>query len=250
VTDTDVSLELQYSRWKAALTQPGCSACRISKDYVTRYMITLVREGKSHDEVYTRIELAWGFCERHARVLKAIGPAKLGNGMSPTRLCIWLLKALSRRLTSSRPSAVTGPRSSVQNTRWIWRKRSPGKGPAKQLDAKGRCPACEDLSRSERSLLWGLQRFLSPIRGDETIRQLYRASDGLCLPHFRLAIEEVEEKASHDLLLQVQKATLSRVSGHLKEYLRKHDYRYAHEPMLEAEATSCRRAITLFVGER
>lgn len=41
-----------------------------------------------------------------------------------------------------------------------------------------------------------------------------------------------------------------RLSRNLKEYLRKHNYRYTHEPMSEEEATSYLRAIALFVGER
>jgi len=82
------------------------------------------------------------------------------------------------------------------------------------------------------------------------IQHLYQTSDGLCFPHLRLALEEVEEQASLDLFLQVQEQALSRLSGNLKEYLRKHDYRYTHEPMSDAEATGYLRAIACFVGER
>ena len=245
-----MSLDLQYSRWTAALKQAGCPACRIMRGEARKYMITLVREGKSHDEVYMRIQGAWGFCERHARMLKEIGPAKLGDGMSPTRLCSWLLGALSMRLSKAERSTRTAPPSGPQMARWIMRKALPGEGIAKHTDAKGGCPACEDLSKYEQSLLWGLQRFLSPTKGDETIRRMYQASNALCLPHLRLALEEVEEPGSADLLLGVQAQALTRLSGNLKEYLRKHDYQYAHEPMAEAEAASYLRAIALFVGER
>ena len=96
-----MSLDLQYSRWTAALKHAGCPACQIMKGEARRYITTLVREGKSHDEVYTRIQRAWGFCERHAQMLKEIGPAKLGDGMSPARLCAWLLGALSMRLSKA-----------------------------------------------------------------------------------------------------------------------------------------------------
>jgi len=60
----------------------------------------------------------------------------------------------------------------------------------------------------------------------------------------------VEERASCGLFLQVQEHALTRRSVNLKEYLRKHDYRYTHEPMSDAEATSYLRAIACFVGER
>lgn len=211
-------------------------------------MIALVREGKSHDEVYARVELAWGFCERHVGLLKEIGPAKLADGMSPARLCAWLLEALSRRLSNCKGSAQRSS-SKSQKSRWFSRRVLPGEGIAKQLEPKRSCPACQDLSGYERSLLWGLQRFLSATKGDETIRALYRASNGLCFPHLRLTLEEVEQPASADLLLEVQQRALAKLSGNLKEYLRKHDYRYRHEPMREAEATSYLRTIALFVGE-
>jgi hypothetical protein len=213
-------------------------------------MITLVREGKSHDEVYIRIQRAWGFCEGHGRMLKGISPAKLGDGMSPARLCSWLLGALSMRLSKALQSTRTSLSPRIQGRRWLRRKRPPGEGIAKQLEVEGRCPACEDLTRYERSLLWGLQRLLSETKGEETIRHLYHASHGLCFPHLRLALEEAEEPSSVDLLLQVQEQALSDLSWNLKEYLRKHDYRYRLEPMTQAEATSCLRAIALFAGER
>lgn len=245
-----MSLDLQFSRWTAALNQTGCPACRIMKDQARRYMITLVREGKSHDEVYMRIQRAWGFCERHARLLKEIGPAKLGDGMSPTRLCAWLLGALSMRLSRAERSARTPSSPRTRAPRWLMKKALPGEGTAKRLEAKEGCPACEDLSRYERSLLWGLQRLLSPTKGDERIRHSYQASDGLCFAHLRLSVEEIEDEASLDLLLLAQEEALDRLSALLKEYLRKHDYRYRHEPMAEAEATSYLRTIALFVGER
>lgn len=65
--------------------------------------------------------------------------------------------------------------------------------------------------------------------------------------HTRLS---AEEQGSADMLLGVQEQALARLSGNLKEYLRKHDYRYSHEPVSEAEATSYLRAIAFFVGER
>lgn len=245
-----MSLDLQYSRWTAALKHAGCPACQIMKGEARKYITTLVREGKSHDEVYTRIQRAWGFCERHVQMLKEIGPAKFWDGMSPARLCAWLLGALSMRLSKAERSTRTPPSPRAQAPRWLRRKAVPGEGIAKHLEAKGDCPACEDLSRYERSLLWSLQRFLVPTKEDETIRRLYQASDGLCFPHLRLALEEVEEQPSVDFLLQVQEQALTRLSVNLKEYLRKHDYRYTHEPMSDAEATSYLRAIACFAGER
>ena len=220
------------------------------KGEARKYITTLVREGKSHDEVYTRIQRAWGFCERHAQMLKEIGPAKLGDGMSPARLCAWLLGALSMRLSKAGQAIPTSFSPRRQTFRRIGRKALPGEGIAKHLEAKGDCPACEDLSGYERSLLWGLQRFLSPTKGNEMIQHLYQTSDGLCFPHLRLTLEEVEEQPSVDFLLQVQEQALTRLSVNLKEYLRKHDYRYTHEAMSDAEATSYLRAIACFVGER
>jgi len=220
------------------------------KDQAQKYMVTIIREGKSHDEVYARIERAWGFCERHARMIKQIGPARLGDGMSPARLCAWLLGELRARLfKAERPTRTSAPPSN-QTFRWLRRKLSPGERAANQLEAKGVCPVCDDLSRYERSLLWGLQRFLSPTRGDQRIRQLFKASNALCFPHLRLALEEVEDQESAGVLLQVQEQALAQLSGNLKEYLRKHDYRYRHEPMREAETSSYLRAIAMFVGER
>ncbi|MFN3477648.1 MAG: DUF6062 family protein, partial [Candidatus Methylomirabilales bacterium] len=82
---------------------------------------------------------------------------------------------------------------------------------------------------------WDLRRFLS--------------SSNLCLPHFRMTLEEAEDRTAVETLIEVQRARMTTLLTDLEEYLRKHDYRYAHEPY-GSEKNSWIRALELFVGRR
>jgi len=113
---------------------------------------------------------------------------------------------------------------------------------------RGECRACRDCRSAEETFAWAFTRSLSSGESDGVFRDLFRKSGGLCLPHFRLALLRVEDESARDLLVEVQRQKMGHLLAELAEYLRKHDYRYAHEPYgLEADAWI--RAIALFTGE-
>jgi hypothetical protein len=59
---------------------------------------------------------------------------------------------------------------------------------------------------------------------DPTVRDSYRAGDGLCLPHIDQALQA--DDAGAKALAQDAVEMLGTIVGDLDEYIRKHDYRF------------------------
>jgi hypothetical protein len=201
------------ARWKAALDMSGCPVCRLAHEASRDLLIHVLREGKAHADVYEHVRGAGGFCEDHTRTLQRLGSQKLGNRRSLARLYGWLLDDLASDLT---------PRSS--------------------------CPACEAAEQYERVSLAAVRDLLHPVTGDPDLRERFEEGEGLCLNHFVAATSLVADGESLWILTDVQARSWDRLSRDLKEYLRKHDYRFSHEPKTPAEEHSWVRAVATISG--
>ncbi len=201
------------ARWDAALRAGGCPVCRMVGEAVRDYLAHVLREGKAREEVYRRIQDAAGFCEAHTEVLVSLGAESLGDRRSLLRLYSWLVADLA---TGSSPRAS--------------------------------CPACETAVDYERACLAALRDFLHQTSGDPELRRQYADGPGLCRAHFAAAASRVEENESLRFLAEVQARSWAALSRPLKEYLRKHDYRFSHEPKTPEEEASWIRAVATISG--
>ena len=204
---------LTLARWKTVLELPGCPVCRLAHEAGRDFLIHVLREGKAHIEVYERIRQAGGFCESHTRTLQRLGSERLGDRRSLARLYGWLLDDLGSSLLQH-----------------------------------GSCPACEAEEQYERASLAALRDLLHPETGDPDLRKRFEKGEGLCLNHFVAAASLVKDRESLVILTDVQAQSWDTLSRDLKEYLRKHDYRFSHEPKTPAEETSWVRAVAVISG--
>jgi hypothetical protein len=204
---------LTLARWKSALDSAGCPVCRLAQEAGRDLLIHVLREGKAREDVYKRVREAGGFCEDHTRVLKWLGEKGLGDRRSIARLYGWLLDDL-----------VSG------------------------LAHHDSCPACEAAKEYERVSLTALRDLLHPVDGDGDLRKRFRDGPGLCRAHFVRAASVIEEGESLRILADVQARAWEVLSKDLKEYLRKHDYHFRHEPKTPAEEHSWMRAVATISG--
>jgi hypothetical protein len=204
---------LTLARWKAALDMAGCPVCRLVQEADHDFLVHVLREGKARAEVYERIRDAGGFCEGHTQVLRRLGVQRLGERRSLARLYGWLLDDLASDRT---------PRDS--------------------------CPACEAAKEYERVSLTALRDLLHPVTGDPDLRERFEQGEGLCLSHFAAVASLVEDRDSFRILSDVQARSWEVLSRDLKEYLRKHDYRFSREPKTPAQENSWVRAVATISG--
>jgi len=240
-----VSYDLTYIALKEALMAEGCSLCRLREHSGRKYLSWLLHE--QINDMATRLKLAqsWGFCRDHAWQLQELEWERCKDGMGTAILWEWLVERY-RTILQQHPEEPVVPKRRLFR-RWPRRRRSSTAEQLLQAFAPpGSCPVCASQQQSERYALWVLSQHLG-VEG--SFRALYKQSTGLCMPHFRAALAAAQNEPVVRFLVEVQLETLTRLGGELSEYLRKHDYQFAHEPY-GSEADAFIRATEILVGRK
>jgi hypothetical protein len=240
-----VSYDLTYIALKEALRAEGCSLCRLREHSGRKYLGWLLHEQVNDMAIRLKLAQSWGFCRDHAWQLQELEWERCKDGMGTAILWEWLVERYRTILRQHLAEPV------VPKTRLFrrWPRRRPSSTAEQPLQAfapRGPCPVCASQQQSERYALWVLSQHLAE---EESFRALYKQSMSLCMPHFRAALEAAQDEQVVRFLLEVQLEMLTRLGGELNEYLRKHDYQFAHEPY-GSEADAFIRATEILVGKK
>ena len=111
------------------------------------------------------------------------------------------------------------------------------------LSPQSPCPVCAGLQISQDYYLTALLNYLA---GPDELASLYRASEGLCLSHFRLALSRVSNPETFERLVEAQRTVWQRLQADLREFIRKNDFDVKEE--FGPEGDSWRRAIEAISG--
>lgn len=228
---------IAYFHLRDAFQEEGCPVCRLLAKRSFAALEGLLWEQVTDPITRERLRNAHGFCNWHAWMLPRILTGRSGVAIIYEDLLgdqIEQLRALRQ---------VLRPRSAWERLKGFfihlarlpfptWRHR------------KSPCPICRYGSFEEANYLRTLLDFLPELE----FAQDFKRSFGLCLPHLALAVEREWDHPHLGTLLELEVKKLEDLKGELEEFIRKFDYRFAHEPMGE-EGTSWWRAIELFVGK-
>jgi hypothetical protein len=228
--------QLHAAFLKEALRKPGCPLCRMLRDADRYYLKVFLREGKYDGRMLLRLLDSWGLCAGHAGALVYMEPVEHGDGLGTGTLYEWLLDQARNRL---------GDRRCIDRLYgWLLDDLASGPGP------RDPCPACEAAEQYERASLGALRDLLHPLSGDPKLRAQVESGEGLCREHQVRAASRLEEGESLRLLVDAQARAWEELSRDLKEYVRKHDYRFSQEPKTPAEEQSWLRAVAGISGAR
>lgn len=222
--------DVLYHELLEALQAGGCAICRLARRASDSYLHALIYEGVTDPALRERLRDARGPCYRHAWRLANQRGAVLGTAIIYRDVINTLLKALEAAQEAPAP-----------------RFRLPGRSQpelGQQLAPAGQCPACH----LERDAEQRTARILLQHVDDSDIRQAYITNGGLCLPHFREVLAYANGPASRSLG-GWQAEAWRRLRTELDELIRKHDHRFRHEPVTEAESVSWQRAVAAAAGE-
>lgn len=179
----------------ARLEKPGCFICREAVTNLHRYYFWFLVEQYANIPTMDRLQRAHGFCLRHTRHLlerKAPDPISYVAGYV-LRYCADWLQSLQAAGTPERYGS--------------WAKRQPASRPFRPAVS---CPACEQEQGSSQLFAEVLVGCLK----DADIARAFRASDGLCLPHF-LAAAHVAGWETLQILAEGQIRHLEEARTHL-----------------------------------
>ena len=233
-----VDKHIAYQKLCEVLDLPGCPVCRLTLEAVASYLDQLMYADVNAINIRERLRLARGFCPEHARQVIEIGHA-LGVAIIYKDVIDNLIRALAaghyrtpslwRRVLEARDSvrACTATADLVST-----------------LGPQQMCPACAERRMMEDVYLGTLNDHLEE---DPEFLEAMRQSDGLCLSHFRRALELVRTQRAYEFLVELQLDQWQALSQELSEFIRKNDYRFRHEGF-GAEGDSWLRAVQQIIG--
>ena len=207
-----------------------------------RYLDSQFYENVNSPAWRDHLRSSLGFCHGHAwlGVNKRLGDA-LGYSIIYHDILNHLLRSLKDDTRSER---AQGRRRSV-----LGQIPESLRGAVEKLMAaltqRKRCPACEHRQEITRNLLSALvEDLLTP-----EMTEALQASEGLCLPHLRRALDYVSESSGYEALLKIHRANLEGLRNDLAEFIRKSDYQVIKEGF-GREGDAWLRAIGKIVGNR
>ncbi len=207
----------------------GCPLCRLSSKAEAAYIASLSYERVLDLNTRDILKASRGLCAHHSRVWQHLQGSALGIAI------VYRVSVLDL-LRDTDPDRAPD--------RSPFRRRSPAGAAAARLASSGPCPACEvgsaAATRFGEVLLEGI---MAPEMG-----RLLTTCGGLCLPHLREVLRLPQAAPAYDALMRSQREAWQRLVGELEEFIRKNDYRFAGEPMSDAEALSWTRALDALVG--
>ncbi len=213
-----------YFNFLDALKEQGCPICFLIRGNARKFMEDFLYESVNDPGLRQEIKAAQGFCNRHAWQLE-----KFGDGFGQTIVYSDLMDIILKKLET--------PDASLP-IKEVLKKISPGMG-KKQI-----CMFCrQEREAEERYICVFWESFSEP-----EFSVSYKNSFGLCLPHIAFALKKCRNKKSGKELLEIESPKLSSLIGELKEFSRKHDYRFSNEK-IGKEGDSWIRAIEKMVGK-
>jgi hypothetical protein len=215
-----------YHELVEVLQAGGCPLCRMGRRASDSYVGALLHEGVTDPDLREKLRAARGLCHRHAWRMARQRGSVLGSAIIYRDVVNTVIKALE--------AGEAAP------SRWRTRSKQIISG---GVAATAPCPACvlenDAVRRAAKTLLKHLER--------QEIAEGYLAAGGLCLPHFQEVVALASEGAARTLA-SWQATAYRRLRDNLDELIRKHDHRFAGEPISEAEADSWERAIAAVAG--
>jgi hypothetical protein len=209
---------------------------------VERYLDHQFYENVNAPKWRDRLRASHGFCHEHAwlGVNQRLGDA-LGYSIIYRDIVNSILTQLNEK-DSHAPSPRRGTswlRQMPEAVRNTIAKILPALTPRK------RCPVCEHRDETTHNILAAL---VEDLETPEMTNAL-RASEGLCLPHLRLALECVKDPSACETLLMIHREKLESLRTELEEFIRKNDYQAIQEGFGK-EGDAWLRAIGMVVGSR
>ena len=211
---------ITYHTVLEALKNAGeCPLCHLEAEAVYAYFDSILYESVNDPKLRADLVRSRGYCHRHAHILPDMRD-NLGIAIIYQDQ-LQLFKELFAK------KALVGERASEKSDKYI-------------------CPTC-------RSQLEARQRYLAILmEGLATLPEIkaaYETSPGFCTPHLGILLETVKDPEVLSYLYAVEGRNLAALIDEIREFIRKNDYRFSHEPFGK-ERDSWHRAIKKLTGNK
>lgn len=230
---------LRYFDLIEAFPQPGCALCRLLLRGVEQFVDSLLYEYANSNEMHAVFSQSRGVCSEHGHLLRH---NKQGNVLAIARLY--------RTVLDDVLATLAAPADEPQQPSWAGRllggqARMDNAPLAKRLEPTSGCVVCDVMLVYEQDYIGIICRYA----GEARFQEAYRASEGMCLPHFRQIARALTDPADTRALIAIQAAIWQRLRDELETFIDKQNYEHIGEPM-GREGDSWVRAIRRMAGEK
>jgi len=205
---------LSYFALSDALKEKGCPICFLLKKNTNKSMDAFLYEQVNDPGIRKVIRDSFGFCNRHAWQLRNIGDG-LGLSIIYEDLVGTILGQIRERNKSR-----GGQKNFLAKLELVKdNRKSDGK------KTKFACLFCKretDVEKRYSEVL--IKSFYEP-----EIFNFFKKSEGLCLPHLLTLLEGCTDRKTIDEIIGIESEKLEVLVQDLKEFQRKHDYRFSGE---------------------
>jgi hypothetical protein len=223
-----------YQELIEAMRGPSCVLCELAQRKSLRYVETLLETAVMDVDQRDDWRHVGGFCQVHAEMALTL-PHAAGS------LAILYEDVLQHEMAGLSDLCTDATFSWWQRRRRRFKQRVQQWLHVRQKRAA--CPICRTWQSQE--YLYGAV-LLDHGEDDDMIRA-FTQSAGLCIPHIAFLLQFDAAHANLPAVLAAQQQCLQRLHGDLNAFIRKQDYRFAHEPYGE-EADAWQRVIACLVG--
>ena len=201
-----------------------CPFCALEAEGQTRYLDALLYESVNDPDVRAALRKSRGCCVRHARLL-----VERRDAFAAAILLADQVQGLMEFLADleARPPRRTRPAAAA-----LW-------------ESHALCPACRNQWQERERHAQVLIDWLS----DDEMRAAFEAAPALCVPHFLHLLDKTRVEKARLFLLDTQRQKCAGVLDELREFIRKHDYRFTQEGFGK-EGDSWLRAAAILSGKK
>ena len=200
-----------------ACGKSGCPVCRVEQNVLDRYIGNLFYESVNDIKTRERLRASLGFCQEHARMAL---DRRLGNALGFAIIYQDVITNILRGLEKNGADPNT-------------------------LKPHRHCIVCHEQEKTTQLVVSALIDGFS----EAQLLNALRTSDGLCIPHLRMAFESTHGDAVSEVLRSIHFEKLQSLNNELAEFIRKNDYRFKDEGF-GTEGDSWRRAVNKLTKDR
>jgi hypothetical protein len=210
----------------------GCSVCRIARIRAENWVWHILYECTGDPEVRDRFDRSLGLCGPHAHLMLRVAKRHPSVGIGGVaRMYESVLAPVQFEVEAH---GRTGSSTELWKGMGAWFRNHP---------TPPSCMLCTESIDTARGQLYFL---LQALREEPDAWKLaFEHSDGLCVPHIKLALNDTQVYADPSLrayLVSDQRRRMNRLAENLAGFLHKQSYN-AYEPIAPGEAAATEEAI-------
>ncbi len=210
-----------------AMAEPNCPVCRLLERDASKLLTTILYEYVTEPQTHATFRQSLGLCNVHGWQM-----AEQGNVMS---IAVLYSAVIDEALKQSKNRSHNG-----QGLRGLFN-RVPRSELSNALTPDTPCPVCDKLDENQSRYMSVFAEKMT----DDRFMTAFKASDGLCLNHFR----QVVALNSTPEFVITQRAKWQHLYDEMQEFIRKYDPTKA-DSAIGIEGDSWLRAIRQMVGEK